>query len=131
MNRMPYDRQVKCIFFGEDQPPITRKDGVVTLTNFLIGKPDTLRGLKPKLGPNAPGCRTGLREEYDRIAKILSDQRAIRQQVKRKRALVKKTLKGATKLSDLSFKEMQSNPSDTAKTSQAEKTVIWQGGTVS
>ena len=103
----PYDGQVKCIFFGEDQPPITRKDGVVTLTNFLIGKPDTLRGLKPKLRPNTPGFRTGLRKEYDRIAKILSDRRVIRQQAKRKRTLEKKALNaGATKSSDLSFKEM-------------------------
>ena len=118
----PYDGQVKCIFFGEDQTPITRKGGVVPLTNFLIGKPGTLRGLKPKLGPNAPGFRTGLREEYDRIAKILSDQRGIRQQAKRKRTLDKKALNaGATKSSDLSFKEMQSNPSDTAKRHQAKK----------
>ena len=93
-----------------------------TLTNFLIGKAGTLRGLKPKLGPNAPGFRTGLKEEYNRIAKILSGQRAIRQQAKRKRTLDKKALNaGATKSSDLSFKEMQSNPSDTAKRALAKK----------
>ena len=129
----PYDGQVKCIFFGEDQPPITHKGGIVTLSNFLIGKAGTLRGLKPKRGPNSPGFWTGLREEYDRIAKILSDQRAIRQQAKRNQTLDKKALNArASKSSDLSFKEMQSNPSDTAKRSQAKKNpATWQDGTVS
>ena len=46
----------------------------------------------------------------------------IRQQAKRKRTLDKKALKaGATKSSDLSFKEMQSSPSDTAKIAVAKK----------
>ena len=118
----PYDGQVKCIFFGDDQAPTTRKGGVVTLTNFLIGKAGTLRGLKPKLGPNAPGFRTALTEEYHRIAKIISGQRGIRQQAKRKRTLDKKALKaGATKSSDLSFKEMQSSPSNTAKRALAKQ----------
>jgi len=118
----PYDGQVKCIFFGDDQAPTTRKGGVVTLTNFLIGKAGTLRGLKPKLGPNAPGFRIALTEEYYKLAKIVSGQRVIRQQAKRKRTLDKKALKaGATKSSDLSFKEMQSSPSDTAKIAVAKK----------
>ena len=71
----PYDRQVKSIFFGEDQSPLTPKGGVVTITEFLIGKPGTLQNFKPKLGPNVPGFWTGLADKYARITKILSDDR--------------------------------------------------------
>ena len=81
----------------------------MTLTNFLVGKTGTLQGFKPKLGPNALGFRTGLREEYDRIAKILSGEREIRQKAKWQQILDRNVLSaGATKSSanSNSFKEM-------------------------
>ena len=98
----------------------------MALTNFLIGKPGNVRGLKPKLGPNAPVFRTGLRRECDRIAKIFLTSGRLGSKpnesghwTRTRRLSMPEQL--STKSSDLSFKEMQSNPSDTAKKSQAKK----------
>ena len=55
-NKTPdlYDGTVKFIFLGNNQEPLSRKGGVNTITNHLIGKSGPLSSWKPKIGPNAP-----------------------------------------------------------------------------
>ena len=51
----PYDGKVKSIFLDDDQEPLSRKGGVATLTNHLIGKPSGLGNFRAKLHPKFKG----------------------------------------------------------------------------
>ena len=115
----PYDGHVKSIFLPDDQTPLSRNSGVQSLTNALIGKPNTLGHFKPKIGPNTPGFRISLSAEYTRLTNTLAADRKLSQVNKRKRTKAKKALCfGATVSSDTAFKAMKAAPSDTAKRAQ-------------
>ena len=112
----PYDDTIKCIFPGNNQEPLSRKGGVNTVTNHLIGKSGPLSNWKPKIGPNAPGFRAYLRDEYNRIVSVLIDDRAAVKEANRKRKIEKKARNvGATVSSDAAYAEMAANPSPTAQ----------------
>ena len=117
---LPYEGMVKCIFLGDNQEPLSRKGGVTTITNHLIGKSGGLSSWKPKIGPNAPGFRADLRDEYNRIVSVLIDDRAAVKEANRKRKIEKKARNvGATVSSDAAYAEMAANPSPTAQRAKA------------
>jgi len=81
----PYDGKVKCIFLDDDQEPLSRKGGVATLTNHLIGKPSGLGNFRAKLHPKLKGFRAELEGDFLRLTKMLAAERKQSQAAKRKR----------------------------------------------
>ena len=72
----PYNGQVKSILLLDDREPLSRKDGVKKLANFLIEKANiTLANYNPKISLNSKGFRTSLLEEYTKLTKSLPAKR--------------------------------------------------------
>ena len=119
----PYDGKVKSIFLSDDQKPLSRKGGVVTITGYLIGRPGAIANFRAQVHPGAAGFRADLRAEYDRLVAALNAGRAESKELKRKRKEQKRSLNaGAAASSDGAFKQMGDSPSSTADRSKVRRT---------
>ena len=50
----PYDGKVKSIFLSDDQKPLSRKGGVVTITGYLVGRPGATADFRAQVTPGRP-----------------------------------------------------------------------------
>ena len=79
----PCDGKVESIFLSDDQKPLSRKGGVITITGHLVGRPGAVANFRAQVQPGAAGFRADLQAERDRLVTAFNAGRAESKELKR------------------------------------------------